>query len=382
MEDRDITTRGSGPLWENLNGRQLAAAWYERTVSIPSDWAGRAIVLDFHRVSTDATVYVDDKVAGKVSWPEGTVDITGAVTPGKAARIRVFVVAATDQKESLVLMGQAPGQTYTVKTELSTGGLIGSVNLQSMPRGPRVASVGVETSTRKKQLGLDIELSGAKQTGTVEFVASIRDEKDREEMRFTQSVDLSTASATADGARQVRIAWPWANPRLWDLGQPNRYTLRLTAKGAGIDDDFAQTFGFREFWIEGRKIFLNGTEFRMRPTLGGDDFAQALRDGFNITESWPGDPEQRGSEAGYILRLAKADAVGFPITGILPHMGWMANNVDTPGEETQFLAATRRIVRRFRNHPSLVMWGTSGNMYGGPLDPAYVGVAQKRSSTR
>lgn len=378
MEDRDIVTRGNGPLWEKLNGRQLAAAWYERTVTIPADWAGRAVVLDFHRVSTDATVYVNNKVAGKVSWPEGTVDISDAVTPGKAARIRVFVAAATDQKESLVLMGQAPGQTYTVKTELASGGLIGSVQIQSMPRGAHVASVGVETSSRKKSFGLDIELSGASAAGTVEFVASIRDEKDREEVRFTQSVDLSTVpAAAADGARQIRIGWPWANPRLWDLGQPNRYTLRLTAKGAGIDDEFVQTFGFREFWIEGRKIFLNGSEFRLRPTLGGDDFAQALQDGFNITESWPEDIEQRGSQNGYVARLDQADAVGFPITGILPHMGWMANNVDTPGEEAQYLSAARRVIRRYRNHPSLVMWGTSGNMYGGPLDPAYVGVRGK-----
>jgi hypothetical protein len=30
-----------------------------------------------------------------------------------------------------------------------------------------------------------------------------------------------------------------------------------------------QEFGFREFWIEGRKFFLNNTEIRLRPlTLG------------------------------------------------------------------------------------------------------------------
>jgi beta-galactosidase len=378
MRDTDIKMRGSGPAWQAFNGRQLGAAWYERTVTIPADWAGRAIVLDCHRVSTDATVYVNDKAVGKVNWPEGTVDITDAVTPGKEARLRFFVVAATNQKESLVLMGQAPGQTYTVKTELASGGLIGQVQLLSMPRGARVESIGVETSTRKKRLDLDVALSGAPRSGTVNFVASLRDEAGKEEKRFTQSVDLAaTASRSEDGSQHVRIGWPWADPRLWDLGRPNRYTLHLTAEGAGIDDEFAQPFGFREFWVEGRKIFLNGIEFRMRPTLGGENYAQAMRDGFNITESWPGDTEQRGSEFPYVSRLALADETGFPITGILPHMGWMANNVDTPGEEASFLAASARVIRRYRNHPSLVMWGTSGNMYGGPLDPAYVGVRAK-----
>ena len=47
-------------------------------------------------------------------------------------------------------------------------------------------------------------------------------------------------------------------------GQPNLYTLRLKVKGAGLDDEYNQEFGFREFWVEGRKFFLNGTEIRLR----------------------------------------------------------------------------------------------------------------------
>ena len=59
-----------------------------------------------------------------------------------------------------------------------------------------------------------------------------------------------------EGAPQtVTLSWPWANPRLWDVQQPNLYTLKLEAKGGGLDDEIAQTFGFREFWIEGRKLF-------------------------------------------------------------------------------------------------------------------------------
>ena len=45
---------------------------------------------------------------------------------------------------------------------------------------------------------------------------------------------------------------------------PNLYTLRLKVNGAGLDDEYDQTFGFREFWVEGRKFFLNGTEIRLR----------------------------------------------------------------------------------------------------------------------
>jgi hypothetical protein len=69
-----------------------------------------------------------------------------------------------------------------------------------------------------------------------------------------------------------------------------------------------------------------------------------------------------------------ADREGFPISGIMPHMGWLGGNLDSPAKTAGYRAQTERVMRRYRNHPSIVMWGSSGNMMGGSLDPRYVGV--------
>jgi beta-galactosidase len=53
---------------------------------------------------------------------------------------------------------------------------------------------------------------------------------------------------------------------LWDVGQPNLYTLKLSTQGGGASDEMVQRFGFREFWVEGQKLFLNGKEFGCGPT--------------------------------------------------------------------------------------------------------------------
>src|SRR4051794_32058817 len=50
----------------------------------------------------------------------------------------------------------------------------------------------------------------------------------------------------------IALSWSWADPRLWDVAQPNLYTLRLKVKGAG---EYDQKFGVREFWIEGRQYY-------------------------------------------------------------------------------------------------------------------------------
>jgi hypothetical protein len=94
--------------------QQVAGAWYERRFKVPADWNGRHISIDFQRVSTDATVWINDKPPEK-SMAEGELDITNLVTPGEEVTLRAFVVATVDQGEVMVLMGEAPGQNYTAK---------------------------------------------------------------------------------------------------------------------------------------------------------------------------------------------------------------------------------------------------------------------------
>jgi beta-galactosidase len=226
-------------------------------ITIPANWAGRAVELDLSRVSTDAIVFANGIECGRVAWPSGTVDITKAVKPGKNT-LRIFVLATNNGQEIL-------SSTHSMTQGLSRGqanvankGIIGDVMLSSRPRGAHVSDVFVQPSTRKGQVALDVELSGVQKAGNVQFVAKMLNEKGVEEKRFTGSAKVKP------GTQTVRVAWPWTNARLWELAQPNMYTLRLEAKGAGLDDEYSQEFGFREFWIEGRKFFLNNHEIRLR----------------------------------------------------------------------------------------------------------------------
>ena len=68
---------------------------------------------------------------------------------------------------------------------LETRGLTGSVFLESRSSEARVTDVFVRTSTRKKDVSLDVELTGVKQAGRVQFVAEMLDEKGAVEKSFT-----------------------------------------------------------------------------------------------------------------------------------------------------------------------------------------------------
>ena len=251
--------RGGGPQWDLYDGALVTRAWYQRQVAIPAQWQGRAISLRFDRVCTDAMVYVNGKSCGTIAWPWGSVDITPAVTPGQTAQIRVLVAAIADPEKVGQFWQNALSSVTYASAGLETRGLTGSVFLESRCSEARVTDVFVRTSTRKKNLSLDVELAGVQQAGRAEFVAQMLDEKGAVEKTFAADVAVE-----AKEVQTVTLSWPWANPRLWDVGQPNLYTLRLKVQGAGLDDEYDQEFGFREFWVEGRKFFLNGTEIRLR----------------------------------------------------------------------------------------------------------------------
>ncbi|MFB8794868.1 MAG: beta-galactosidase [Microcoleus sp.] len=369
-----IISRGTGKDWENFNSKQLSKAWYQRNIEIPSDWTNRRIFIDLARVSTDAVIFVNDINSGQIEWPYGTIEITKVAKPGNNT-ISILVAAVSDEKDKAVIM--SPTEIYTTKSNLLSRGIIGEVRIFSLPQGPLISDVFVQTSTRKKQIKLDVELKDVTQKGQIQLVAKMLDEKGKLQQKFT-----GTTQVKAQQIQTVNVQWDWKNPRLWDVGQPNLYTLELEVKGSGINTQYDQPFGFREFWIEGRKFFLNGTEFRLRPILHSDSWASGtvevadqlidgyVKAGFNIIEMWPWNHDERGRWHFRELFSERADLKGFPVMAPaldITNLAWSGkwNNRPTRDRWKRRMATE---MRRYRNHPSVLMWATSPNFFGNSDD--------------
>ena len=57
----------------------------------------------------------------------------------------------------------------------------------------------------------------------------------------------------------------WENPKLWSPENPNLYKLFVMLKKDGVTvNTKIETFGFREFWINGKDFILNGTKINLR----------------------------------------------------------------------------------------------------------------------
>ena len=52
------------PFWLTPNNKYTGAAWYQKKVTIPSDWKGKKIDLHLERVHWESTVWIDDAKIG------------------------------------------------------------------------------------------------------------------------------------------------------------------------------------------------------------------------------------------------------------------------------------------------------------------------------
>ncbi len=374
-----VVASGEGKAWGgfNTNNRSPGAAkvncaWYRRVITIPEDWAGRRLFLDFDRVCTDAEVFVNGAKAGDVRWPGGEVEITSLVDgPGEAV-VAMRVVSVLDKTEFTEFMGDAGDLTIKKTIKLDNRGVTGDVFLRSCDPGPYIDDIFIQPSTREKQLKVDFSVPEGELPESLEVaVACVNADGEVEKTYAT------TLPVTSPQQRDFEIVFDWEDPALWDFLQPNLYTLHLRVRGPGMDDEIAQDFGFREFWIDGRKFMLNGKEFRLRPRnairnhhdreIVSAEWMDGSIDGMislggNIQEFWPWDHYTRGTTRMLDLWCERADLKGWPVIAPLGSMRQFADEWDSADQEREeWLRLTEREVKQLRNHPSVMMWIHSPN---------------------
>ena len=368
----DFLALGGGPLWDLYDGARVERAWYERQVTIPAEWQGRSILLDFRRVCTEAIVYVNGAECGRVTWPWGTLDITSVVTPDQTAEIRVLAAAIADAELVGTFWQNAfMNVSYTPAT-LRSRGLTGGVFLESRSSPAQVTDVFVRTSTRKKEITLDVELTGVGQAGPVHVIADMVNEKQEVEKSFEADVQ-----AVIGRIQTLSCSWSWTDPRLWDVGQPNLYTLRLKVKGPGLDDEYDQVFGFREFWIDGRQFYLNGTVLRLRQPCFYNGPRTQVGDIFS--EMGEGTIDARGDASDSGRSLDDADRKGYLVAQYILNANkyMMDSRWRLVWDQNRRRAFDRAAVwmRHYRNHPSVVMWIAGFNFFNAAedADPRHIG---------
>jgi beta-galactosidase len=361
--------------WKDIRLAGLTAAWYEREITIPRGWEHRRVVVDIEYLNSYATVFVDGMPAGEIRFPGGEVDLTPACRFGGKHRLSLLVLALP--LKGVMLSYSDTASARQVKGTVPRRGLCGDVYLVSSPASARIADVRVDTSVREGQISVDAALQELDAGDRYSLRARIARDG-RAITEFTSKV----LDANDLGKGRITFTGNWKPDRLWDLHTPgNVYSLSLSLlneKGQVLDTALDVRFGFREFWIDGRDFYLNGTRlFLSAVPLDNAQVGaaaatyQAVRESlerlkniginFVYTHNYGCEP---GSHLGFAEVLRAADDVGMLVSFSQPHFGhyeWRAPNAD---RDNGYKQHAEFYVRRAQNHPSVVFYSMSHNATG------------------
>ena len=146
-DQKDCQTVFANPAWKNVKMGDVTAAWYQREIDVPADWAGRRITLSADCLNSYAAVYLDGKKAGELRFPGGELDLTAQCRPGATQTLSMLVIALP--LHAVMFSHSDTFGSKQVQGHVDRRGLCGDVWLAGMPTGPRISDVKVDTSVRQ-----------------------------------------------------------------------------------------------------------------------------------------------------------------------------------------------------------------------------------------
>ena len=237
------------PTWPGTSG----------DITIPDAWQGRRIAVYAEYVNSYAAVYLDGKKLGDMYFPSGEVDITSACRPGKKQVLSLCVKA--------VPAGRGDAGLHRHQCAQDRQGVGGAPRTVRRRFPGEHAQGGPRRRGESEHLGPQVDhhsrrcLAGSA-AGHVLTACGRRSTTRAGRSRISPATPF-TAADVKDGRFSFTAAWK--PDKLWDTITPqNMYGLEVSLvdrDGRVLDVFRPLRFGFREFWIEGRDFYLNGTRF-------------------------------------------------------------------------------------------------------------------------
>ncbi|WP_304213145.1 sugar-binding domain-containing protein [Phocaeicola plebeius] len=327
------------------------AAWYQREVEIPTEWADKEIILILERCHWETTVYVDGQYVAaeeRLSAPNRFV-LTKELTPG------VHILTLCIDNRLKYPMDQWNHGT-TEYTQTNWNGVVGRICLQAKNKS-FIRNLQIFPDAERKEVTAKIFLHKVKVPVKGELSLAIHGQQD-EQMAFAHfSVELPEGSEYIEKSVPVK-----GNIRMWDEFTPSLYCLEASWHTDFGKDSVSQTFGFRKVEQGKLHIHLNGQAIHLRGVL---DCAVFPRTGYPAMEkeSWMKifrTVKQYGmnhvrfhSWCPPESAFCAADELGIYVQAELPM--WIKNVGKYPARRDFFEAEMYAILNEYGNHPSFIL---------------------------
>lgn len=338
-------------------------SWYRRHFTLPRNYTGRNITVDFEGVATIADVYLNGELLEehKGAYTGFSVDITDKVyTDG---RENILAVRVNSERQA-----QVPPEGGNVDYCLF-GGIVRDVTM-TITEPVHVERVFVTTPELTKNRGkvknsVDI-LNNSDKGKTYTVETSVLDKEGKTVVSASKQAEIPAGKLTNVEMTTDTVS----NPHLWDVDDPYLYTAVTKIKdGDTVIDTYNTRFGMRfmefkkgpedgSFYLNGKKIEIIGiNRHEQWPWIGRavpdklqvQDADLIKADGINAVRCshYPQDPSF----------LDRCDEIGLLVFEEPP--GWQ--HIGDNEWKAEFKKNLEELILRDRNHPSIISWGARPN---------------------
>ncbi|MDQ3513127.1 MAG: glycoside hydrolase family 2 protein [Chloroflexota bacterium] len=334
---------------------------YRRRFTPPAAFAGQRVFVDFARVMTAATVWINGVCLGehRGGFTPFSFELTPHLRPG-AENLLAVEVDSTERPDIPPFGGRIDYLTF--------GGIYREVALRAVPpvHLTDVFAEPVDVLGPNRRLEVRCELDGLNRSGDLDDALALT-----VELRDGERVVASTRSTVTPAPGQEQTAvdvtlTDLGNLELWDLDRPRLYGVAVhLSAGDRVVDTYATRVGFREarftedgFILNGRPVKLRGlNRHQTYPYVGGAMPARVQRRDAQVLKHDLACNIVRTSHYPQSSHFLDAcDELGLLVFTEMP--GWQHI-----GDAWQDLVCrdVEAMIRRDRNHPSIVLWGVRIN---------------------
>ena len=332
---------------------------YRRHLLIPKDWQGKRILLTFEGAAHDSTVFCNGKKVGEhhCGYTAFTVDLTDNVLYGQDNLLCVRL----DSRENL----NVPPFGYVIDY-MTYGGIYRDVRLEVKEK-VSLSDIFVHTaidfrsSPVTAQITSEITLTESDDNVTIrQYYMPKSTAAAQESWRLLCEQTVST-DVSCD--KEFSLTATITSPLLWDTEEANLYILKTQLyQDNTLLDETETTFGIREAVFKKDGFYLNGRKLRIRGLNRHQSFPYV---GYAMPKSMQRlDADLLKKELGLnAVRtshypqshyfLERCDELGLLVFTEFP--GWQ--HIGDDSWKAQAVANAEDMIRQYRNHPSIILWG-------------------------
>ena len=345
-------------------------AWYKKTIATEASWKGKQVALKFESAMNVAEVWLNDEKL--ITHVGGYLPFTVNLTEKLKWDAPNELLVRLDNRDNTVT-GPKPLKDLDFNTY---GGIYRHVHLQinndlhitDAVTAGKTASGGIFVNypvVTKEQATIQVKTHLANTHSDAKQFRVEHTLLNGDTVVINQTSEQQTINGKADTENTIQLQIK--TPQLWSPKTPNLYNLITRVyEGKTLVDEETTRIGIREFKWVNNQLFINGEQTFLRGVNRHQEYPYV---GYATSDAADYRDAVKIKSAGFdYVRLshyphspafmAAADELGLVLLDSI--LGWQYFSED-PAFQAQIQQTCRDLIRRDRNHPSVLAWECSLN---------------------